>query len=189
VREAGNGEEAIAIWEAWQPHLICMDMRMPIMDGREATRRIRAMEQEKKTIIIALTASSFDEERAEILALGCDDFLRKPFQEHVLFNLLRQYLGVAFVCADGSPGPVARRPDAARLAALPAELQAQLVAALVGLNVSAIANAIEAIRSHDVALSEALAAQARDFDYAQMLELLPVREPAASASGHSLKPE
>ncbi len=97
VREASNGEEAIALWESWQPHLIWMDMRMPVMDGYEATKAIKQTQKGQDTVIIALTASAFDEQRETILRLGCDDFIRKPFRENVLFEKMAAYLGVRYV--------------------------------------------------------------------------------------------
>ena len=123
LQEAVNGKEALALLENWMPHLIWMDIRMPVMDGYEATQRIRAMELARqgiaigakpsplhpppsnpstlppRTIIIALTASAFEEARVDILASGCDDFVRKPFQEHVIFDKMAQYLGVKYVHA------------------------------------------------------------------------------------------
>nr|MDJ0845301.1 PAS domain S-box protein [Crocosphaera sp.] len=84
VRQASNGQEALDIWEHWQPHLIWMDMRMPILDGYKATERIKATPQGQETVIIALTASAFEEERNLVLSAGCDDFMRKPFREEVL---------------------------------------------------------------------------------------------------------
>ncbi|HBE17036.1 MAG TPA: hypothetical protein DEG17_19130 [Cyanobacteria bacterium UBA11149] len=95
VKEAVNGEEAVTISENWQPHLIWMDMRMPVMNGYEATQRIKATQQD--IIIIALTASAFEEERSQILAHGCNDYLRKPFQESVIFAKMAQYLGVEYI--------------------------------------------------------------------------------------------
>ena len=112
MKSATNGEEAIAIWQQWHPHLIWMDMRMPLMDGYEATRQIRAIEAKlksnqlpitnyqlpiTKTAIIALTASAFEEQQANVLAAGCDDFVRKPFREEVIFDKLAQYLGVEYI--------------------------------------------------------------------------------------------
>ena len=100
VREAGNGEAAIALWQEWQPDLILMDMRMPIVDGYEATETIKeqiAQKQGKDTIIIALTASAFEEERVKILSAGCDDFMRKPFQEGELLTKIAQYLNVEYL--------------------------------------------------------------------------------------------
>lgn len=99
VREAENGRLAVELWESWQPHLIWLDTRMPVMDGFEAVRQIRAKEKptQPRTVIIALTASTFEERRGEIIAAGCDDFVRKPFQEELLFEKMACYLGVRFV--------------------------------------------------------------------------------------------
>ena len=100
VKEAGDGEAAIALWQEWQPDLILMDMRMPIMDGYEATRAIKEQidrDRGENTIIIALTASAFEEERVEILSAGCDDFMRKPFQEGELLTKIGQYLNVEYI--------------------------------------------------------------------------------------------
>lgn len=113
VQEAANGQEAIALWQAWHPHLIWMDMRMPIMDGYEATRYIKAHLEGQATVIIALTASTLDEERAVVLSAGCDDFVRKPFRKDVIFSKMAQYLGVQFLYqeSDQVTIPVASMPS------------------------------------------------------------------------------
>lgn len=103
IREAGNGAEALQAWEEWQPHLIWMDMRMPVMDGYEATRRIKATTRGMATIIIALTASALEEDRAVILSEGCDDYLRKPFHEEDLFEAAGRHLGVRYVYEELAP--------------------------------------------------------------------------------------
>jgi signal transduction histidine kinase len=103
VREAENGLQAVEIWESWQPHLIWLDTRMPVMNGLEAVRQIRSKEQQQnqpartQCIIIALTASTFEENRGEIIAAGCDDFVRKPFQEQIIFEKMAGYLGVRYI--------------------------------------------------------------------------------------------
>ncbi len=99
VREAENGYQAVELWESWQPHLIWLDTRMPVMDGFEAVRQIRAKEKQTqwRTIIIALTASTFEEKKGEVIAAGCDDFVRKPFQEQILFDKMACYLGVRYL--------------------------------------------------------------------------------------------
>jgi signal transduction histidine kinase/CheY-like chemotaxis protein len=97
VQGAENGLEGIHIWETWEPHLILMDMRMPVMDGYEATKRIKAHLRGQATTIIALTASAFDEERAIVLSAGCDDFVRKPFREEVILEKIAVFLGVRYV--------------------------------------------------------------------------------------------
>ncbi|MEE3717010.1 7TM diverse intracellular signaling domain-containing protein [Tumidithrix elongata RA019] len=115
LKEAENGEVAVALWESWKPHLIWMDMRMPILDGYEATSKIRERERllaEKesmvsnskfsKTVIIALTASAFEEKRSLVLAAGCDDYVRKPVQQETVFAKIAEHLGVRYLYADSS---------------------------------------------------------------------------------------
>ncbi|MGE5655504.1 MAG: PAS domain S-box protein [Actinomycetota bacterium] len=97
IREAENGLEGIAVWESWQPHLIWMDMRMPVMNGYQATQHIKSTPQGQNTIVIALTASALEEDRSKILAAGCDDFIGKPFRENVLFEKMAHYLGVRYL--------------------------------------------------------------------------------------------
>jgi CheY-like chemotaxis protein len=118
IREAENGVEALKLWRDWQPDLIWMDMQMPLMDGYEATRQIRAREWERResislgslpasTKIIALTASAFEEQRQAILAVGCDDFVRKPFQQQELLAKLSQHLGVQYVYEKSTSAAIA----------------------------------------------------------------------------------
>ncbi|MEH2139052.1 PAS domain S-box protein [Nostoc sp.] len=103
METATNGQEAIAFWQTWQPHLILMDMRMPVINGYDATKEIRARERSinanPHTVIIALTASAFEEQQASILAAGCDDLVRKPFREQVIFEKIAEYLQVDYIYA------------------------------------------------------------------------------------------
>ncbi|WP_373480803.1 ammonium transporter [Geminocystis sp.] len=104
LKEAANGKEAIEIWEEWNPHLIWMDMRMPVMDGYEATQYIKGTIKGNATAIIALTASVLEEEKAVILSAGCDDFIRKPFRESVIFEAMAKHLGVEYIYEEESQG-------------------------------------------------------------------------------------
>jgi CheY-like chemotaxis protein len=108
LKSAANGQEAIDIAESWQPHLIFMDMRMPIMDGHEATRRIKSTIKGQAIAIIALTASVFEHERMSVLEDGCDDFVRKPFREAAIFEKLTQHLGVEFIYEETGKAPSPR---------------------------------------------------------------------------------
>jgi CheY-like chemotaxis protein len=72
------------------------------MDGYEATQAIKQMPNGQETVIIALTASAFDEQREAILKVGCDDFIRKPFQEEILFVKIAEYLGVRYIYSEDS---------------------------------------------------------------------------------------
>lgn len=100
VRAAENGAVAIAIYQEWLPHLILMDISMPIMDGYEAIRQIRAIPVETSTKIIALTASAFDSDRIAALEAGCDDFVVKPFTEAIVFETIGNLLGAEYVYAE-----------------------------------------------------------------------------------------
>ncbi|MGK7947228.1 MAG: ATP-binding protein [Xenococcaceae cyanobacterium] len=102
VQQASNGREAIKIWQAWQPHLIWMDLRMPQMDGYQVTKKIRKTESELdkeglSTKIIALTASAFKGKRDITLASGFDDFVIKPFEESIIWSKMSQHLGVELI--------------------------------------------------------------------------------------------
>ncbi|WP_375491915.1 ATP-binding protein [uncultured Nostoc sp.] len=97
LKEAENGQKAIDVWQQWQPHLIWMDMRMPVLNGIEATQYIKAQANDNATKIIALTASSLEEERSAILAVGCDDFMRKPYRDYEILYAMEKHLGVRYV--------------------------------------------------------------------------------------------
>ncbi|MGL4502086.1 MAG: response regulator [Planktothrix sp.] len=103
VAEAENGQEALKVWNEWQPHLVLMDMRMPIMDGYEATKQIKSHLKGQATVIIALTASVFEEERAIVLSVGCDDFVKKPFREDALLEKIAHYLGLRYLYTPDLP--------------------------------------------------------------------------------------
>lgn len=94
LAEAVNGQAAIAQWETWQPHLIFMDLLMPVMDGEEAIRAIRARPDGDQVKIIACTASLQTEIQQKLIAAGCDDFLSKPFRTKDVFKLLEKHLSV-----------------------------------------------------------------------------------------------
>ncbi len=97
VREASNGREAIEQWEAWSPHLILMDQRMPVMRGNEAARHIKSSARGRDTVIVALTAGAFEEDQDQLQAGECDDVLRKPYDEAELFELLQKHLDLGYL--------------------------------------------------------------------------------------------
>ena len=119
IQEASNGKEAIEVWEKFEPHLIWMDMRMPVMDGYEATKYIKTQLKGQATAIVALTASTLEEEKAVILSTGCDDFVRKPFREQVIFDKIAEYLAVRYIYEElAPPTPVVVKTDSSLQEAL-----------------------------------------------------------------------
>jgi PAS domain S-box-containing protein len=182
VKEAVNGQEAIEIWERWEPHLIWMDMRMPVMDGYEATRRIKATTKGQATVIIALTATAFEEDRERILLEGCEDFVRKPFRQDEIYDMLAKHLGVRFIYEEQAPPATAQPTDAAApladvltpavLTALPAGWVADLQQATIKADLSLILTLIDQIRGENPALADALADLARNFEYKKILTVI-----------------
>ena len=96
TRVALNGLQGLEVAREWQPHFIWMDMRMPVMDGYEATRQIRKLPGGEEIKIVALTASVFKEEESSILAAGCNAILHKPYRHQDIFSALEQQLGIRF---------------------------------------------------------------------------------------------
>jgi two-component system cell cycle response regulator DivK len=92
VTEAVNGKEGLELAERERPDLILMDLSLPVMDGWEATRRLKAHDELKSIPIIALTAHAMVGDEDKALAAGCDDYLVKPLDENELYAKVAKYL-------------------------------------------------------------------------------------------------
>ncbi len=177
LREAVNGQEAVALFEQWHPDLIWMDIRMPVMNGLEAVRRIRSTPAGTGVRIIALTAHALEEEREPIMAAGCDDLVRKPFHEHELFGALARHLHLKYIYEETPPSgrsPAAPAPtlNPEQLAALPAQLRQELRQAVIELDTVRTQTLIAQITAQDAALGRALDTLAKQLDYKRLLKLL-----------------
>jgi predicted ATPase/signal transduction histidine kinase/DNA-binding NarL/FixJ family response regulator len=194
LQAAENGKAAIAIWETWHPHLILMDMRMPVMDGYEATRLIR--EQEKKqqedknsqhsalstqypvsnTVIIAFTANVFDEQRTAILAAGCDDCIYKPIRDEIIFEKLAQYLGVRYRYQELNPLPQlplspAKQLTPQSLAVMPPDWITHLHQAATQLDSEQVVALIQSIPEEHAAIAKALSELVRQVRFDTIMSL------------------
>ena len=186
IQEAENGQAAIDLWQQWQPHLIFMDMQMPILNGYEATQRIRALEQSRAedlpfTRIIALTASAFAEQRQESLTAGCNDFVGKPFRREELLKVLSQHLGgqyldEAVATEANSQISTPRKPnyilDSVALTIMPAEWIAQLRFAAAQGNDAKSLKLIAQIPPEHSSLIEALTDLVEKYQFDQLTALM-----------------
>jgi PAS domain S-box-containing protein len=180
VREASNGEEAIDLWLRWEPHLIWMDMRMPVMNGREATKRIKGMPGGQSVPIVALTATAFDEDREQILLDGCDDFVRKPIRRDEILDVLIKHLNVSFLYREEAiptmdsedPGV---RVDSERIAALACqtiEWLKELRQAAERADLYRILDLVDQIRGESPVIADLLAELAEKFEYQEIQSLV-----------------
>lgn len=184
LKEAENGQEAISLWENWQPHLVFMDMRMPVMNGYEATQWIKQRLQGQETVIIALTASALQQDQFVVLSAGCDDFIRKPFRVQVLFEKIAQHLGVNFIYEEDELElqPLEISPSTLELnnvaeltpevfASLPQPIVQELYQASQKLNSKLVAEAIAKISVSHRSIAKLLTQLADDFQYDVILNL------------------
>jgi PAS domain S-box-containing protein len=178
VREAENGAAGIRTWDEWSPDLILMDVHMPVMDGLEATRRIKADPRGQKTVIVTLTASTMDEDRRSIAQYGGDDFLAKPCREEELLEKIQTLLNLEYDYEE--PGSVESEPAAGgeaqsseKLGSLPPVLIEALRNATLDGNKRLLDDLILELReTGDHRSSRVLGDLAGRYDYDGLLQLL-----------------
>jgi CheY-like chemotaxis protein len=178
IRTAHNGQETLALWRDWQPHLIWLDMRMPEVDGYEVARRIKAdvNVMKRQPALIALTASALDHERAEMLAAGCDDVIHKPMKAADLFDMLSRHLKLQFDYADDPPTEPSLRFEtlvsAAQLTDIPADWLTELDRAANEIDPERAQAIIRKIADHDPVLARGLREMVRAYRFDQLRDLL-----------------
>ncbi len=173
VRVAANGLQGVAEFRECRPQFIWMDLRMPVMDGIEATRGIRLCEGGREVKIAAATASGYASERSEILAEGVDDYVRKPYRPAEIFECMARHLGVRYHVSDRpeeSDSEPAGELMAKDLIALPDELRRDLRDAVITLDHESISTAIERISQENTALGLILARYADRAAYTKIFD-------------------
>jgi len=175
VLEATNGEEAIKMWETFQPHLIWMDMKMPVLDGYQATQRIKATTKGFATTIIAITASAFESEKLAMLSAGCDDIICKPVSEKVIFEKLAEYLGASFIEESNTTiasGESNYNLNLASMQALPKSWLIELEQASLTQEQEALEQLIFRIQPQETALAEAIKKIIENLEYSKILNAI-----------------
>ena len=173
VREATDGQDGITIWKKWHPHLIWMDMRMPVMDGYEATRQIKADPQGAETIIIALTAAAFMDDRKAVFEAGCDDHLAKPYRDHELFQMMETHLGIQFIYKDSQQDTIIQT---ALLSKLPQDLTEQLKQTALIADKENMEDIIKEIAIYEPVMAKQLGKWASIFRFDKILDFVEIWE-------------
>ena len=176
VLTANNGREAIAQWQTWQPELILMDLKMPDLSGAEAIEIIKS-NRACETKIIALTASALETERTHILAIGCDDFLRKPFITDELLLMMAKHLGLCYTCAEVDAERILSPRvtlDNRAFEQISDELLRSLQQSIVEIDLDKIEEIIEQIGLENELLAQTIEQHIHNFEYEHILNSLPL---------------
>jgi CheY-like chemotaxis protein len=173
VQGADNGQAAIKRWQEWAPDLILMDVHMPVMDGLEATRRLKADPRGGDTAIVALTASALDEDRRAVAESHADDFVAKPCREDELLEKMRSLLKIDYDYEEEIAAGDLLALSTASLAQLPLSLAEELRNATADGNKRLLDQLILQVRDSAAAPSaNALQALADNYDYDALTRLL-----------------
>lgn len=176
TQEALNGQEAVEVNQQWHPHLIWMDLQMPVMDGKTALRQIQ--KTTNPPIVIALTANIFDCDRNQALQDGFDGFVCKPFRTSEIWAQMAEHLQVEFIqAAPASPRPSA--PNSANhtvilqdLKHLPPDWQLQLLKASQSLDTPTINQLLTHIPEQYALLTQALTELVNTYRFDLIIEAL-----------------
>jgi signal transduction histidine kinase/DNA-binding NarL/FixJ family response regulator len=181
VRSADNGEAAILISEQWCPQLILMDMHMPVMNGLEATRRIRTLPNGHDIVVIALTADAMDDYRRFVLKSTVNGFITKPCTEDDLLEMIGKHLGLAYIYEDEAFHPHEELADSVtratlsptRLREVPEDLVRQLRLATLCGDKALLDELIPMTEGKtDAQTARALQDLADDYQYDKLIQLL-----------------
>ncbi len=176
VEEAGDGRAACAVFENWRPHLVLLDMVMPVMDGFGFLERIRANEAGRAVPVIAVTASVLREDQDHVLAAGAAAFLKKPFKAEELFALLRDHLDVRY--REESEPSAANAPDradtldAAALRSLPPDIREGLRQAAISLDMEQMRDLIGVVAETRKDVAASLERLVGEFQFQTIQDLL-----------------
>jgi CheY-like chemotaxis protein len=177
TREVVNGAEAVAAWREWKPQVILMDMSMPVMDGYQATRLIKAEPSSAETAIVAVTASAFGEDRQRVLAAGADDYLAKPFKAGELLEIIRRLTGAEYLLDedDGTvTGAAAGTTETLReaLASLPPDLVSSLREATTSADIDLVNSLLDRVAEANPSAAQMARVMVANYRYEELLDLL-----------------
>jgi PAS domain S-box-containing protein len=175
--DALNGKDAIEKSEQWNPDLILMDLRMPVMDGFEATRRIKLSEKGSAIPIIALTANMFEGDREKIESMNIQGYISKPFSENELLGTIGNILGITYIYEEESDLLDGRSPNddeeiAKEVSELSESLRMKMLDALAVADIKQLKKIINGIEEDYPDLARFLMKLARNYDYSHLQKIL-----------------
>jgi CheY-like chemotaxis protein len=175
VTGVSNGKEAVQKWREWNPDLIFMDIRMPVMDGLEATKRIKGTRKGKRTCVIALTAHAFKEEKEMFIKAGCDDFIRKPFNEADIFGMVAKHLGVEYIYESPEGSHIGGKESwglkAGDLVHVPFQWAAEFRLHAIQGDIDSLVRLIGKLDPNNKGLSQALLRMVNDYRFEEIIHL------------------
>ena len=187
IREAVNGKEAIHEFKEWSPACVLMDMKMPVMDGYEATRRIKRLPRGKDTPVIAVTASAFTEDRQNILDTGADGVIEKPYQEEEIFRRIGSLISVQYQYTDSPAVPAGGAVDGKvapeDLVSLPEELLQEILEAAKELDRKLCLTRIDKVRALNNQAAAAMTEMAKNYNFDRLIDIIKLALERQDVSG------
>ncbi|MDX9789019.1 MAG: PAS domain S-box protein [Desulfobacterales bacterium] len=176
IAEAVNGQEAIDFLEKFSPHAILMDLRMPVMNGYEATIWIKASEKNRTIPIIAVTASAFEDDEKAILATGVDGYIRRPVDRGELLEMLEKLIGLRYEYTaeetSDTRGAPSRSLTSEDLALLPVELVQSMQQAVEAGEMVKLKMLIAQVEKMNSAVARGLLILSNNYDYEKLKKIL-----------------
>ncbi len=174
LEAAASAAEGLALIESWSPHLVLMDVGMPVMNGLELTRLIRQQTQFDDLKIIVLTASAFEEERLAAMKAGANDFLSKPFQANRLFELLADHLSIKYTYKAESNLLSLEAETGFQLQELPKALLESMQQATLEGDLDLLLELTLQLVDYDPPLADSIQKAAGEFDYQKIADILEI---------------
>ncbi|MCU7858517.1 MAG: response regulator [Candidatus Thiodiazotropha sp. (ex Lucinoma kastoroae)] len=175
VQIVEDGEKAIQAFQAWRPHFIWMDWRMPRMDGREATRRIRELPGGREVKIAVLTASALNQQKSEVMKSEVDDYVSKPYCPEEFLNCMARHLKLRYKYAENENEvkPVYTSPlTTMTLEVLPDQFLTDLQEAADVADKREALLLIDSLADEYAELGTTLVSLVEDYNFDQLLELI-----------------
>ncbi|MBE1301410.1 MAG: DUF4154 domain-containing protein [Alteromonadaceae bacterium] len=174
---AQNGKLAVEAFQTWQPDFIWMDRHMPVMDGIEATKAIRKLPNGEDVKIVALSAAAMEEEKQEVLAVGFDEFVSKPFKLGVVFSVMQRLLNLEYeydsdALEEETESPALTTVDPAQMAKVGKELRTELANAALQLSKQKVVEVSKKIAKTDAILAKQIAGLAERFEFESLLDII-----------------